>query len=78
MAFLWHQAEAEDLASKHARELQHLKDSLEEALQALSCARDEQATAEMHYSGQARMLEQQHEQLTQKLQAQHTHELQVD
>ena len=77
MAFLWHQAEAEDLASKHARELQHLKDSLEEALQALTCAQDEQATAEVHYSGQARMLEQQHEHLTQKLQAQHTHDMQV-
>ncbi len=65
------------MASKHARELQQLKDSLEEALQALSCAREEQAAAEMHHSGQERRLEQQHEQLTQKLQAQHKLELQV-
>lgn len=77
MAFMWHQAEAEDLASKHARELQHLKDSLEEALLALSRARDEQAAAEMHHSGRARQLEQQHEQLAQKLQAQHKLEMQV-
>ena len=77
MASMQCQAEAEDLASKHARELQHLKDSLEEALLALSRARDEQVAAEMHHSGQARQLQQQHEQLAQRLQVQHKLEMQV-
>ena len=77
MASLWHQAEAEDLAGKHAWELRHLKGSLDEAQWALSCAQDEQAAAQTRSSEQARELPQHHEQLTQKLLAQHKQEMQV-
>ncbi len=71
------QAEAEDLASKHARELQRLRGSLQEALQALSHAKDEHAAAEMQFCEDARELRAQHEQLSHKLQAQHKREMQV-
>ena len=65
------------MASKHARELQHLKSSLQEALHALSHAKDEHAAAEMQFCEEARELRAQHEQLSQKLQAQHKQEMQV-
>lgn len=71
------QAEAEDLASQHARELQQLKDSLHEALRALTAAQDGQAAGEMERDEHARELREQHEQLVQKLQAQHKQQLQV-
>ena len=71
------QAEAEGLASQHAREAQRLRQSLREAQQALAHAQDGQAAAEMQAEEEVRVLKQQHEQLTSKLEACHKQQMQV-
>ena len=71
------QAEAEGLASQHAREAQRLRRSLQEAQQALAHAQDGQAAAEMQAEEEVRVLKQQHEQLTLKLEARHKQQMQV-
>jgi septal ring factor EnvC (AmiA/AmiB activator) len=61
-------AEAEDLAGRHAREVQRLEESLQSARQALTCAREEAAAAQAQYTEHARELTAQHEQ---QMQVQH-------
>ena len=61
-------AEAEDLAGRHAREVQRLEESLQSARQALARAREEAAAAQAQHAEHARELRAQHEQ---QMQVQH-------